>query len=1253
MTRHLVLPRAASALLLSASALALATPASAASVLFTSNPQLARETQSGERVTQQGGLTQVRLDNGGTASFVDGASFRVRPDGGIDLYAGSVTVAGGDGAPVVVNLAEQGEGRVEGRGSSASFTVEPGEAGRPRARGHALTGFVMVRIGAGQFARFAAGEMWRSRGGRPERTVAIGAQPVPDGEGAQVSAMAEGGPLAAAQNGVPVVLGDALAAAGASGDIVAAARRVQAAVSVPRLETFPRGDLALLVAAAARLEGLYGGRPFNGAQADIIRTYLQYLAGGGSGAQFLTAYAGLTIQYLDLLRAGALPSGFTGTSLDQINSFIAFRGRTGGLASLSAQNRVLVEAYLAFILGGGNADRFLSGYTGLTDAYFAFLRQGGDPLAFAGASQQTINAYLVFLRDAGLLGQLTAQNRALLEAYLASLANGGTGFAFAETYRVALDGWFAHLASGRSASSYAALDAATLRAYLETLQATGLFDRVLGAKAQFYAGYLAWLQGGGSLDGYPQLPANLFAGYASGLSAYYDYLAAGGVPSAYTALTQEQIRTWLAALEAAGAGGLFLGDLSAFWSAYFAYVQGGGNPDLYASLPVPPDFPALADALNAYAAYLAGGGLPGGYSALSLAELQAYIRALIAAGRLNELLGANATLLNAYFTHLAEGGTPDGFSGLPVYAGYAEALNAYYAFLAGGGLPANYTAVSLAQLQAWLQALIDAGVFARLFTGEAATFLQAYYVHVSGGGAPSQFAGLPANGGGGTTPPVLADNSTYRGGFVATTGVRMYGATGVNGGGSFGEVDVTVNPDGSYSGVERLAAGTAKFTDLGGDSRGVIGRLHDGTVTINGNPAQPYGLNNGVHYLLLAPISGDLPASGTVLYDIVSATRPVYDDGHTAPGTFAAKFAVGFGTSLRYAIDGTITMPDATYTVKAGNPASGTTVAPQVSSTTFFVVRPTLTGPGPACPSGSCQLNMYGGFGGSNPEERLGFAYASINSPSGQTLTGAVLFGKEGTIAPVPSAPAQGGSATLTGVAATISSDGGLSAYSSAEVAIGSDGAITRITPNPATTFLYGTPGVLREKGRAGDTVGWSRWDGASTPSVSNPNVHLLVGAPATALPTSGKVDYRLVGGTAPTNLYAADGAAGSLSGELAVLFGNVVRVGFDLSITAGAQGWRVATAGGAADPANGGLVPQLDRSFGAQINPTALNAASCLTNCTATVVGRLFGIGASHVGLGYQISDLSGSSTATVNGVAVFGTSGTALPSISFTPPM
>src|SRR3546814_6182547 len=67
----------------------------------------------------------------------------------------------------------------------------------------------------------------------------------------------------------------ALAAAGASSDILAAARRVDAAVANPAIETFPSGDLARLVASAGGLERAFGGTPFPGAQADIIRTYIR------------------------------------------------------------------------------------------------------------------------------------------------------------------------------------------------------------------------------------------------------------------------------------------------------------------------------------------------------------------------------------------------------------------------------------------------------------------------------------------------------------------------------------------------------------------------------------------------------------------------------------------------------------------------------------------------------------------------------------------------------------------------------------------------------------------------------------------------------------------------------------------------------------------------------------------------------------------------------------------------------------------
>jgi trimeric autotransporter adhesin len=1222
--RHPIAP----ALLVSASLFAYAQPAMAASVLYSNQPSLAKLAEAGERVTQQGGLSQFRLENGGLASFTEGASFRLREDGSIDLFSGTVTVAGGDDGAVVVHLAETGEGRVEGRQSAASFTVDQDADGKREMRGHAMTGTVTIRIGADDARGFTAGQMWRSTGSRAELVVAIGAQavPAPDAE-ADVADMATGGVLAAAENGVPVVLGDALAAAGANGDIIAAARRVESAVAQPALTSFPSGDLALLVAYAGQLESVYGGRPFNGAAADIIRTYLQFLAGGGSGAQFLTAYAGLTLQYLDLLRSSAMPSAFSGASQDQINSFIAFRSRTAGFADLAASNRTLVEAYLAFLQGGGRADQFVPRYTNLTDAYFAFVRGGGDPAAFTGASQQTINAYLIFLRDAGLLARLTDQNRALLQAYLASLAQGGNGFAFTDQYRAALGAYFTYLQQGRLPSAYTTVDAATLRSYLETLQATGLFNRVLGTQAEFYAGYLSWLRGGGSIDGYNQLPANIFAGYASALSAYYEYLRLGGIPSAYTVLTQAQIRAYLSAISAAGANSRFLGDLTQFWTDFFAYLAGGGNPDLYAGLPAI-NFPAYANALNAYAAYLAGGGLPSGYTALTLAQLRAYIDAIIAAGRLNELLGANAVLLRDYFAHLRAGGAPNGFAGLPVYTNYASALNAYYAFLINGGFPTDYTGLTLAQLQAYLQALIDAGVFSQLFSGATASFLQAYYTHVSTGGAPNQFAQLPAviragggGGGGGST-------AGYRGGFTATSGIRLAAAIGSNGGGVSADNQLTVNSDGSYSSTTaRLLPGTARFTDVGGDSRGVVGRLHNGSPTFFGQTLT-YGANNGASYVLMAPIVGSFPTSGSILYDIVSATRPVYDDGSTAPGTFAATFAVGFGSTLRYAINGTITMPDATYTVTAGNPATGVFANTQVSSTTFFVARPTVSA-GPGCPSG-CQLNMFGAFGGENPQQRLGLAYHTMTGAApGKTITGAVLFGQQGTIVD----PAKSGTLTNQSVAYANSLIG-VDAYANVTVSYDpTTGSPTSYRVDNNENLAVGTA-FLADTGRAGSVLSWARWVnglpsgnyfGSRPQSVgANNGYHIIAGSPMTNMPASGTVAYTLIGQTRPT-FQDGRSAPGTLSGSAAVAFGSTPRVGLDLTVSIGGQSYGVRTNGGVTTPSSSGLTVGANGAFNslnAGFNALTVSSTSpvCSVSCNAFVDGFLAGNGASHLGISYSI---------------------------------
>lgn len=1410
--------RLALALLGGASLVAIAAPAKARDVVFTTNRQLVEDAIGGKRVAQQQGVTQLRLDSGAVLSFVDGADFRLREGGSVDLYAGSVTVAGGDKGEAVIHVAGDGEGHVSGIGSAASFTVEAGEDGQPKARGHVLGGTATIGT-PGNLRRFSAGQMWTLSGEHAHLAVTIGAQAVPprDGEDSpRVLHVREGGPVAAALNGTPVVLGDALAATGASGDLVAAARRVEGAAANPSIATFPTGDLKLLVGYAARLEGAYGGKPFNGAAADVIRAYLGWLANGGSGAQFLTAYAGFLTQYLDLVRSGAAPSSFTGTSLADINAFIAYRGRTTGFGDLSAQNQALVDAYLAFIRDGGNADLFAKRYTDLTAAYFAFLRGGGLPADFTGASQATIGAYLAFLRDSGLSGALTVQDQALLAAYL-----NGNGFAFAAQYRSALDAYFAYLAQGKLPSGYTAIDPATLRQYLETLQASGLFDTVLSGNASFYRGYLAYLQGGGSVDGYAQLPANLFTGYANALSAYYDFLAKGGVPSAYSGLTQEQIRAYLAALTSAGASGAFLGDRDAFWSAYFAYLQTGANPDLYAQLPIPPDYPAFADALNAYAAYLRGGGLPSGYSAVDLQRLAAYIQALVAAGKTG-LLGQNASLIDAYFTYLAGGGSSDGYSGLPlytsyagalqdyykflaaggipskysgltqaqitaylkalsdagvfaqlfsgasgsflqayyaylrnggsadgysgipayatysnaisayyaylaggglpsqytaltqaqiaaylkalsdaglfsqffsgdslaflqayytylknggaadgytgipVYASYVDALNAYYAFLAGGGLPSHYTALTQAQIAAYLKALSDAGVFNKLLSGQVLAFLDAYYAYILGGGTPDQYAALPANtggggGGGGTgsSGGLSGALTSYAGGFTATTGTQLYTILPSRGGGWSSNDGAGVDANGVITGSAQLAIGTASATEVAGDASGVIGRLVNGTASYYSN-TETIGANNGLYYALMAPITGSLPTTGTIDYKVLSATSVAYGDGHTATGTFDANLTIGFGSGIRFRMDGTITMPDATYTLSTAGRSSGQLVTAQVGNNPSFVVlRPNISQTGPACGTSTCFLNLYGGFGGSTPQNRLGFAYHSFDpadSGNKSFLEGAVLFGAVGTL---PTGGSGGGSGSGTNTPSGLSGTQtgqflayankviGTDSYANVSVTYGDTlGVPTGWMVNSNEQFAQGSTTVANA-GQADGVLTWSRWvsgtpsgnyySGGAIPVGANGGYHQITGTALTNMPASGTVNYALVGGTPPT-FQDERSAPGTLSGSAAVAFGSTPRVGLDLTASIGGGSYQMVTAGGVADPTQSAITVASDGTFDSPLGALTVNSPSafCSNGCSAFVDGFLAGNGASHMGLSWAIRNESTPQTF-IEGTAAF----------------
>ncbi|HEY6814884.1 MAG TPA: hypothetical protein VI168_05025, partial [Croceibacterium sp.] len=1130
--------RSLQALLLSASAIALVSPAMAAEVVFASDSGY--EIEPGRRVSQTSGVTQVQLDSGAVLSFVDAADYRLNADGSVDLYAGSVTVAGAAGAVTVIRMPEGVEGRVGG-GSAASFSVS--EEGT--SRGHTLTGEVTI-VRAGNTRTFEVGEMWASNDDGLRQVVSNGVQQAPGTEGAdepQVAAMEQGGPVAAAANGIPVSLPDALAFAGASSDIVLAARNVQSAVENPAIDAFPTGDLALLVSYAAQLESPYGGQAFPSARADIIRAYLGHLANGGTGANFLSAYATFLTQYLDLIRAGALPTSFPGASQADINAFIAFTGRTSGFGALSAQNRALVEAYLQFLSSGGNPDLFTRSYTDLVGAYFAYLRTGGDPVAFQGASQQTLAAYIGFLSQSGLAGRLSTADRALLEAYL---ANGG--LAFTSQYRTALDAYFAYLQAGNLPSGYTGLNAATVRSYLEALQRTGLFDQVLGTQAQFYTAFLAHLQGGGAPDAFVGLNANIFSGYGTQLAAYYEFLLQGGQPTGYTALTQQQIAAYLSALQAAGASGVFLDDLAEFYSGYLAYLSGGGNPDLYTGLPSL-NLPGFADALNAYAAFLAGGGLPSGYAAVDRATLAQYLDALARSGQLAGLLGDNADLIQAYFAYLANGGATDRYAGLPVYTNYVGALQAYYAFLDAGGLPSAYTALTPAQIQGYLAALASAGgISAQL--GSLANFFTGYYAFIAGGGNPANFAGLP----------LYADY---------TAALQAYYAF-LQGGGL--PADYTaLTPAQIQAYLAALSAAGGLSTQLGNLSS--FYASYYAFIAGGGNPANFAGLPVYANWLAALEAyyaylgGGGLPSGYTLL---TQAQIRAYIEALNGAGVLASEL--------------TIEARDFILAYLA------------------FVQT------------------------GADPDD---FDDLPVNNQP-TLLAGANvwIFSNEG---------GRVGTATMADVA----DDGQIRSVSYAASA------------GSAVTFDYtGAGNALKEHGRVGDAVAWTRYERGATGGVANQNVHLLLGTPAINLPASGTVDYKLVGGTAPTNAMAPAGEIGSFTGDLAVAFGTTPRVGVNFDVHVGTRGWHAQTPGGAAGAASGGLTVGGDMRFQSQdLGRSGIAGNACSGYCIVQVFGGLFGNGAASAGFEYHIDDQSSGGRSYINGTAVFGTTGTELARIGTMP--
>ncbi|AKM09107.1 hypothetical protein [Croceicoccus naphthovorans] len=608
-------------LLATASILAVAHPAEAADYIFGSNGSVPERSWQ----TRSSGVTQIRLNSGALVSLVGKSRYFIDGER-LTIGEGAITIISDDKSDIVIFFESGGSARISG---SASLTVRDGAV-----RGHVLDGTTTLAR-EGKTNKFSAGSAWTMAVGEQARRVfANPAQQTPDSKRlASVASLKQEGIRGAALNGLPVTLGFALSAIGASGDIQQAARTVDARALEWPPRALPSGDIERLLDYSARLAAALAIVHDGDAQAlspALIEAYLRYLADSGNAAQFQAAYNAILAQYLTLLQQGGSAADFEGADLDSVNAYLAYLQANGQLEQLFASQQDLIAAYLAF------------------------LAEGGDPASFV-YGDGTIDPEL-----------LTAYGNALA-AYLAYLADGG------------------------AAGSYDVLSAAQIQAYLAALENAGLLDSLFAVQADALRAYLAYLENGGLPGDYdgidaliPGLSDALAQQYAAALAVYYAYLADGGVPSEYDSLTQQALLAYLQALNDAGLLAGLPDGQGEFLTAYLAWLNDGGSADQFPGLPTT----GLSDAqklaiVDGFLAHIKANGLPSTFTDADFDTVLAYFQDYVSLKLQQDGRAEDNALLNTYFNYVRFGGNPnaDEFPGLPALGGstatyaVAHALN--------------------------------------------------------------------------------------------------------------------------------------------------------------------------------------------------------------------------------------------------------------------------------------------------------------------------------------------------------------------------------------------------------------------------------------------------------------------------------------------------------------------------------------------------------------------------------------------------
>lgn len=323
----------------------------------------------------------------------------------------------------------------------------------------------------------------------------------------------------------------------------------------------------------------------------------------------------------------------------------------------------------------------------------------------------------------------------------------------------------------------------------------------------------------------------------------------------------------------------------------------------------------------------------------------------------------------------------------------------------------------------------------------------------------------------------------------------------------------------------------------------------------------------------------------------------VFASGNAVPRALTGSMTVGFGSTVRFGFDGTITMPEAsgpvTYTYYSVGRSAGQS-QDGIVDPHGFVLFGKLNGSGAACILDDCSFAYYGNFAEANPQERFGAiyqTYGNYNPFVSERIQGSAVFAQPGTSS-TGSTPDGSQMSGYTGgfnaAAPTVSFittlklgngtvlAGSESGFVANPYILTSNGGLASYTRAGNITRTNGTMVIEDVYGNADAIIG--RWNngtntGANTFTLTaDQGFHYFLARELPtefALPISGQVNYSLVAATKPT-MVNAQLASGAFDARMVLTYGSSVFVAMEGSITMLRTGtnyvYRFSTPGGVAN---------------------------------------------------------------------------------------